>query len=159
MKRLLTAALALSLFGGTAAFAQPYDQRQGDHSGYDQQRNAQDGYAQPNDRQDQRNAQGGYAQPNDRQDQRNDQGGYGQHHDQSGYGQRGDRQDQRQMRHWARGERLPPTYYRDRGYYVDYRSHHLRRPPYGYQWVQVDNNYALVALTTGLIASIIATNH
>jgi Ni/Co efflux regulator RcnB len=132
MKRLLTAALALSLLGGTAALAQPYDQRQGDHSGYDQQR---------------------------RDQQHNGQAGYGQRNDQGGYGQRSDRQDQRQMRHWARGQRLPPAYYQDRGHYVDYRSHHLRRPPRGYQWVQADNNYALVALTTGLIASIVAANN
>jgi Ni/Co efflux regulator RcnB len=58
---------------------------------------------------------------------------------------------------WARGERLPSSYYTNRGYYVDYRRHHLRQPPRGYQWVQVDNNYALVALTSGLIASIIAS--
>ena|SRR5579862_6752083 len=119
MRRLLTAALALSLLGGTAALAQPYDQHRDDHGGYDQQRH------------DQHNGQA--------------------------YGQRHDQEDQR--RHWNRGERLPATYYRDRGHYVDYRTHHLRRPPSGYQWVQVDNNYALVALTSGLIASIIASGH
>jgi Ni/Co efflux regulator RcnB len=60
---------------------------------------------------------------------------------------------------WARGERLPSSYYSNRGYYVDYRVYHLRQPPRGYQWVRVDNNYALVALTTGLIASIIIASH
>jgi len=59
---------------------------------------------------------------------------------------------------WARGERLPSSYYSDRGHYVDYRVYHLRQPPRGYQWVRVDDNYALVALTTGLIASIIASS-
>ena len=63
-----------------------------------------------------------------------------------------------ERRRWARGERLPVTYYRDRGAYVDYRAHHLRAPPRGYQWVQVDNNYMMVALASGLIASIIANN-
>ncbi len=47
----------------------------------------------------------------------------------------------------------------DRGQKVDYRSHHLRRPPSGYEWRQVDNNYVLVAVATGLIASIIANSH
>ena len=62
-----------------------------------------------------------------------------------------------QTHRWVRGERLPSSYYSNRGHYVDYRRHHLRQPPRGYQWVQVDNNYALVALTSGLIASIISS--
>jgi Ni/Co efflux regulator RcnB len=57
---------------------------------------------------------------------------------------------------WRRGERLPQTY-RGHSHYVDYRSHHLRKPPRGYQWVQVDNNYALIALTSGLISEIMAS--
>ena len=67
--------------------------------------------------------------------------------------------DRHAQHNWARGQRLPAAYYQDRGRYVDYRTYHLHRPPHGYQWVQVDNNYALVALTTGLIASIVAVNH
>jgi Ni/Co efflux regulator RcnB len=114
MKRLLTASLALSLLAGTAASAQPYDQRQDNNGRYQQ----------------------------DRHDNRGDQGDRGNH-----YGQN---------HRWARGERLPANYYSDRSHYVDYRRHHLRAPPRGYQWVQVDNNYALVALTSGLISSIIA---
>ena len=60
---------------------------------------------------------------------------------------------------WARGQRIDRTYYSDRSHYVDYRAHHLRAPPRGYQWVRADNDYALVALTTGLIASIVAANN
>lgn len=56
---------------------------------------------------------------------------------------------------WARGERLPQAYW-TRGQYVDYRHHHLRQPPRGYQWVQVNDNYILIALTSGLISQIIA---
>jgi Ni/Co efflux regulator RcnB len=132
MQRLLTGALALSLLAGTAAVAQPYDQRQGDHSGYAQQGN--------------------------------DRGGHGQ----QGYDQRGNdrsrevharNDDRKAYRQWARGQRLPAAYYQDRGRYIDYRAHHLRAPPRGYRWVEADNNYALVAITTGLIASIVAANH
>ncbi len=88
------------------------------------------------------------AQPyhNDRHDSRNER------HD-----NRYDRHDNGKHRGWARGQRLPSEY-RTRGHYVDYRRHHLRAPPRGYQWVQVDNNYVMVALATGLIASIIASN-
>lgn len=55
--------------------------------------------------------------------------------------------------HWQRGERLPDEY--RHGGYVNWRSHHLHAPPRGYQWVQVDGDYVLVALTTGLIADLI----
>jgi Ni/Co efflux regulator RcnB len=67
-----------------------------------------------------------------------------------------DRHDRADRHHWRRGERLPAAYYRNSGYYVDYRAHHLRAPPRGYRWVRVDNDYILVAAATGLIASIIA---
>ena len=128
MKRILTAAVALSLLGGTAAIAQPYDHRD-DRGGHEQGRYQDRGYGRDNH---------GYDRSREAH-QRND--------------------ERRADHRWARGERLPTTYYQNRSYYVDYRSHHLRRPPSGYRWVQVDNNYALVAITTGLIASLIVANH
>ena len=45
--------------------------------------------------------------------------------------------------------------YRGRGYEVDYREHHLSRPPQGHRWVQVGADYVLIAIATGLIANII----
>lgn len=53
------------------------------------------------------------------------------------------------MRHddWARGQR------------VDWRARHLRAPPRGYEWRQVDGNYVMAAVATGVIASIIANAH
>ena len=124
MKRLLTAALALSLLGGTAAVAQP--DRHDDHGRYDQR--------------------------GDRRDDNN----HGYERSREVHARNYDRQA---YHHWGRGQRLPASYYQDRGHYVDYRTYHLRRPPHGYQWVQVDNNYALVALTSGVIASIIAASN
>ena len=38
---------------------------------------------------------------------------------------------------------------------VDYRAHHLRAPPHGYEWREVNGQYVLAAVATGLIASII----
>ena len=94
------------------------------------------------------------AQP-DRHDNRNDHGGYNQDQNR-GYG---NDHNNGGGHHWARGQRLPRAYYQDRSHYVDYRSHHLRAPPRGYRWVQTDdNNFAMVAITTGLIASLIAAN-
>ncbi len=60
---------------------------------------------------------------------------------------------------WGRGERLPRNYYADRRYYVnDWRARRLSAPPRGYRWVRRDNDYLLVAATTGLIASVIAAS-
>jgi|KBSSwiStaDraftv2_1062776.scaffolds.fasta_scaffold116475_2 Ni/Co efflux regulator RcnB len=54
-----------------------------------------------------------------------------------------------------RGGRLP-DYYRGREYVVDdWRGHHLHAPPRGYHWVQVGPDYVLVAVATGIIASIL----
>ena len=38
---------------------------------------------------------------------------------------------------------------------VDYRQHHLRQPPRGYEWRERNGQYVLAAIATGLIASII----
>ncbi len=47
---------------------------------------------------------------------------------------------------WARGER------------IDYRHYHLSAPPRGYEWRQVDGNYVLAAVATGVIASAIVAS-
>lgn len=110
MKRILTAAMALSLIGGSAAMAQPYGHDRNDHR-------------------------------NDRRVERHD-----------------DRNDRGKHHRWARGQRAPVAYYNNRSRYVDYRAHHLRQPPRGYQWVRGDNNneYLMVALATGLIAQVLS---
>lgn len=59
---------------------------------------------------------------------------------------------------WRAGGHIARNDWR-RGVTIDYRSHHLRRPPRGYEWRQVDGNFVLAAVTTGLIASIILAGH
>jgi Ni/Co efflux regulator RcnB len=55
---------------------------------------------------------------------------------------------------WVRGHRVPAW---QRSHVVrDYHRYGLRRPGHGQQWVKVGNDYLLVALTSGIIASIIA---
>lgn len=44
----------------------------------------------------------------------------------------------------------------DRGEHIDYKSRHLRAPPKGYEWREVDGNFVLAAVATGVIASVIA---
>lgn len=59
---------------------------------------------------------------------------------------------------YHRGDRLPPQY-RDRQYVVDdWRGHRLSAPPRGYHWVQSGGDYVLVAIATGVIATILL-NH
>jgi Ni/Co efflux regulator RcnB len=53
-----------------------------------------------------------------------------------------------------RGGRLPMEY-RSRQYVVDdWRGHRLSAPPRGYHWVQTGGDYVLVAIATGVIATI-----
>jgi Ni/Co efflux regulator RcnB len=65
-----------------------------------------------------------------------------------------------QSRHpdWRTGRRMGMNDWRG-GQRVDYRRYHLRAPPRGYEWREVDGNYVLAADATGLIASIIAASH
>jgi Ni/Co efflux regulator RcnB len=56
--------------------------------------------------------------------------------------------------HWRAGQRMG---YNDwsHGQRVDWRTRHLRTPPRGYEWREVNGQYVLAAVATGLIASII----
>ncbi len=57
-------------------------------------------------------------------------------------------------REWRRGARIRQEDWR-RGAPVDYRRYRLRRPPRGYEWREVDGNYVMAAVATGIIASAI----
>ena len=57
-------------------------------------------------------------------------------------------------RHWHNGDKLPKNY-RDRAYVVDYRAYNLNRPPYGYEWVRVNNSVFLVRQSNGVISNIV----
>ncbi len=58
---------------------------------------------------------------------------------------------------WHKGGRIAQQDW-SRGQPVDYHAHHLRRPPHGYEWRQVDGNYVLAAAATGLIASMLVSH-
>jgi len=76
----------------------------------------------------------------------------------------GDEHDNHQyVRHdeWKKGAKIRAEDW-NRGEHVDYREHHLHAPPSGYEWRQVDGNYVLAAVATGVIASVVvaaATGH
>jgi Ni/Co efflux regulator RcnB len=56
---------------------------------------------------------------------------------------------------WAKGQRLDRNTKRVVIRDNDYGRYHLRRPPHGYHWVRVDNDFMMVATATGLISSIL----
>jgi Ni/Co efflux regulator RcnB len=55
---------------------------------------------------------------------------------------------------WKKGYHMKDEDWK-RGEPVDYRTYHLKAPPRGYEWRQVDGNYVLAAVATGIIASTI----
>lgn len=56
---------------------------------------------------------------------------------------------------WRRGYHMRREDW-GRGRPIDWRARHLRRPPRGYEWREVDGNYVMAAVATGIIASVIA---
>jgi Ni/Co efflux regulator RcnB len=56
---------------------------------------------------------------------------------------------------WKKGAKMRDEDWR-RGEHIDYKERHLRAPPHGYEWRQVDGNYVLAAVATGVIASVVA---
>ncbi len=55
---------------------------------------------------------------------------------------------------WQRGQRMNHDDW-ERGDRIDYRRNHLRAPPRGYQWRDIDGRFILGAIATGVIADII----
>lgn len=46
---------------------------------------------------------------------------------------------------WGRGERVD-----------DWKAHQLRQPPRGYEWRQVDGNYVMARIDTGVVNAVVA---
>ncbi len=58
---------------------------------------------------------------------------------------------------WGRGQRMGYNDWRQ-ARQVDYRSYNLRQPPRGYEWRRNDDRFVMVAVATGVIASVILSN-
>ena len=59
---------------------------------------------------------------------------------------------------YRRGERMGYNDYSNAPV-VDYRARHLRRPRHGYEWREHNGHYVMVAIATGLIASVLLGQH
>ena len=55
---------------------------------------------------------------------------------------------------WKKGARMNSQDW-SRGEQVNYQTYHLAAPQRGYEWRQVDGNYVMAAVATGLIASVV----
>jgi len=65
--------------------------------------------------------------------------------------------DQGANHRWNRGDRMGYDDWSN-AQPVNYRAHHLRRPPHGYAWRETNGQFILAAVATGLVASIIVDN-
>ena len=90
-----------------------------------------------------------FAQPDNHRNQQNGNGNNQQNGQHRGWGQ-----DRGNGHRWNRGERMGYNDWNS-AQMVDYRQYHLRQPPRGYEWRRQNNQFILVAVTTGLIMSII----
>jgi Ni/Co efflux regulator RcnB len=56
---------------------------------------------------------------------------------------------------WKKGAKMQDADWHRAAPVGDYKAHHLRAPPHGYEWRQVDGNYVLAAVDTGVIRSVV----
>ena len=56
---------------------------------------------------------------------------------------------------WKKGAKMRDEDWK-RGAHIDYKERHLQEPPRGYEWREVDGNYVLAAVATGVIATVVA---
>jgi Ni/Co efflux regulator RcnB len=170
MKKLLLAAAALACVAApVAASAQGYDRREHreDRREYreDMRDATRDGYVSPRERRelqrdrqelrehryDRRRAETW----RDRSEWRSYRGARNGYWYAPGYGYQ--RYDSRYRNVWRRGGYVPPVY---RTYYVqDPYYYGLRPAPPGHRWVYANNNFVLMALTSGLIADVVANGY
>lgn len=56
---------------------------------------------------------------------------------------------------WHEGDHVPDRYRGDGHWVQDWRGHDLPEPPHGHRWLEIDGDYVLAAVATGVITSII----
>jgi Ni/Co efflux regulator RcnB len=149
MKRLIAAALALTLIGGVVTTAQA-DNRDRDR------------HERRHDRDDDRRHDRYDHRRDDRRDwdrrdwrRRDWDRHYGfRHYDGRRYrGVYYVRPSGYYYRSWRYGDYLPRSYYARRYIVNDYHVYRLRPPPRGYHWVRVDNDVVLAAIASGIVVS------
>ncbi len=164
MKKYLVILAGSLALAATAAMAIPSGQSNQDNGQQDsngqQDNHGNHGRQDNHDQRDNNGRQDNRAQ----QDSRGREGDHGRRDNQGRYdnGERGYYVMHDRGRHegwYRRGGRVPEEYRDSRYVVTDWRADHLRPPPPGYRWVRSDNNdYLLIAITTGIIVSILAAH-
>jgi len=87
------------------------------------------------------------------------QGGQGDHGGPGGHG--GDQANNGPVPHrdWHKGGRVPQAYRGGQHDVSDWHDHGLRAPPHGYHWIDVNGDYVLAGIATGVISSILLAPH
>jgi Ni/Co efflux regulator RcnB len=60
---------------------------------------------------------------------------------------------------WKKGGRVDHDEWAHGARVADWRGHHLRKPPRGYEWREVNGDYVLGAIATGVIADMLLNSH
>jgi Ni/Co efflux regulator RcnB len=71
-----------------------------------------------------------------------------------------DAHNQQYVRHaeWKKGYHMQSADWNRAERVDNYRDYHLSAPPRGYEWREVDGNYVLAAVATGVIASVVVAS-
>lgn len=62
-------------------------------------------------------------------------------------------------RDWHKGGRVPQAYRGGQHEVSDWQDHGLHAPPRGYHWIDVNGDYVLAGIATGVISSILLAPH
>lgn len=76
-----------------------------------------------------------------------------------GHTQNSPQQTPKPHQDWKKGHQVPQHYRDDRYAISDWRQHDLPAPARGQRWMEVNGDYVLMAVATGVIASIIIGHH
>jgi Ni/Co efflux regulator RcnB len=157
MKKYLIVLVGSLAFAAANAMAAPAPQPQPAGQSW----HAQNGQRDHGDRRDDHDRRGDWRGEDNRSRSRHDSRGrpnnHGRYDDRGRYYSMHDRG--RHEGWYKRGGHMPVEYRTTRYYVDDYRVYHLRQPQRGYRWVRSDNgDFLMVAIATGIIASIIAGN-
>jgi len=71
--------------------------------------------------------------------------------------------DHHDNHHYVRHEEWKKGYHMrhedwDRGEHIDWHRYHLHEPPRGYEWREVDGNFVMAAIATGVISTVVAAS-
>jgi Ni/Co efflux regulator RcnB len=147
MKRLIGAAIALTLATASVAMAHDHHERDarrdwsGEHRDFDYRRHHDhDGWR---DRAEWRE----HVEWRDRRDHDWNEGRYGREYYRPSWGYH--------EHDWRRGERLPRAYYAPTYVVGNYGAYGLREPPYGCHWIRVNGDVVLAAIATGVVLDVV----